>query len=547
MDKRERLWIGILAGIFAHLTLAGAGTVAFAATMALPSENESAQESLNTRAQRLLTSLGLYTGPIDGRITAGLATAIRRFQLGAGAGQAADGQVTPELITLLEAADRMRTLGRELDQLGREQAERARQALLSQPATRDLVEPPPPSDAARPTSNTALLACLATPTPACLLEEAVAVSARIDVPRLRDWALVEIVEAQGRAGLYTEARNSVRRLSDPRSIVASLRELAILQARRGDFDAAMNTAASIPEPGNLVEATLGIATQQLAHGDARSAAATLARAEPALARTADGIPRISLLARTGALYARAGAGDRAISTLAAAETMARGLPSREARRLGLGFVATELAESGRPDEAAALIGTGPGIAPASLSALAAAHARRADADAAIRAAELIDEPRFRAVAIARLAQELRSPALLASARRAAASIDEPILRDFPFNRIAAVHLALGERALALQLARTITDASLRAQTLWLIAGNDEALLGEAERAADQVPVPLDRAWLYAEIAQQRREAGDPAGARRAMARAIDLVSTIEHPPSRARGFARLATMVIENP
>jgi hypothetical protein len=512
------------------------------------------------KLQGLLAELELYRGPVDGQPSTALSAALLQYQ------QAArlplSNELTDALFDQLEASVRLRRLTRFLETLGREQSEQARLALLSQPQTRDLVAPPRAGAAPAPPPAGAVFDCLRAPTAPCLIDAAVEASHAIEEPRLRDWALSEIVKSQARAGATDAARATIRRIADARQIIVSLRDLATIQAERRDATAALATAQSIPDGLARIEAELAIAARQL-DADARdSARASLDLADAAIDQVTEPLQRVALHARIASLRWRAGdqaGADRAL-TIAQEET--RKLASADGRATGYGFVATSLAEIGRPAEAVRLI-TDKKIAddaPAALAAAAGAAARAHDPTEAARFAALIAEPRFRAVALVQLAgidaresEPARAADRLAEAGRVARTIDEATWRDYPLSRIAQAYVDLKQPGPAADTTRAIADAGMRARLLFAIAHLQAAqgapaardTVAEAERSASVIAAPLDECWMLSEVALAFAAADDHDAARAMLRRAAEVAAAIQEPASRARAFSRVASVMLD--
>lgn len=513
------------------------------------------------KLQEKLADLDLYRGPIDGRQSPALAAALLSFLQSAGLPP--DTAADDALFDRLEAAIRLQRLTRFLTTLGREQSEQARAALLSQPATRDLVAPPggPAAPGGAPPTAGAVFACLRTLTATCLIDAAIEASQAIEETRLRDWALSEIVKAQARADADDAARATIRRISDARQIIVSLRDVASIQAERRAIDAALTTARSIPDALARIEAELAVAAVQVEAGAAEGAQASLALADQALPQVSEPLQRVALRARIASL--RWHAGDRAggDAALAAARDEIRTLTSRDGRATGVGFVATALAETGRPAEAVHLITENriANDAPAALAAAAGASAQAHDPSEAERIAALIAEPRFRAVALVQLAAIARrqnDPAragdLLTEANQATAAIDEAGWRDYPLSRIAQGYLDLKQPIPGAAAARAIGDASMRARLLFLVAhlqaaqGAPDTLgtASEAERTAATITAPLDECWTLTEVARGFADVDDRTAARAMLQRAAEVAAAIQEPASRARAFSRVASVML---
>lgn len=544
----------------------GAMAIALAALIAAPSAGADApdpaisqdQPARLRKLQELLTALELYQGPIDGLPSPALSAALLQFLQSARL--PTDTAPNDALIEQLEASVRLLRLTRFLATLGREQSEQARLALLGQPATRDLVAPTPGGAPTVP-PPAAVFACLRTLTAPCLIDAAVEASQAIEESRLHDWALSEIVKAQARADADPAARATIRQIRDARQIIVSLRDVATIQAERRAIDTALATAQSIPEALARIEAELAIAARQIDAGTRDGARSSLDLAEATIDQVPEPLQRVALRARVASLCWRAGDADGAAARLTAARDAAAALTSAEARATGFGFVATALAEMGRPADAVQLI-TERKIAddtPAALTAAAGATAEAHDSAEAGRIAGLITEPRFRAVALVQVATvETRQNApdraadLLSEAGRTVRQIDEAGWRDYPLSRIAQAYIDLKRAVPAAESARAIGDAGMRARLLFVIAhmqaarGDANALdtAAEAERAAAQIASPLDECWTLTEVARAFAGADDQNGARAMLQRAAEIAAAIQEPASRARAFSRVASVML---
>ncbi|MBP5855828.1 peptidoglycan-binding protein [Marivibrio halodurans] len=206
-----------------------------------------------TRLQRAMIELGLLTGPATGRYDRASDDALMRFRREAGLDpKAAIGEDT---LKRLEQRAAAAILIDDLQEARRAEIAKAREALLSDPATRDLVvDVLSPADATRDPGP-----CLDAPTVRCLLHEAGESAKAVADAARRDWAFSEILAVEMRAGLDREALETMRRIADPRRILHALRDIAIDHARRGDFAAALAAADRIPDDKTRRAALDGIA------------------------------------------------------------------------------------------------------------------------------------------------------------------------------------------------------------------------------------------------------------------------------------------------
>ena len=208
------------------------------------------------QVQRLLVEFDLFTGPAAGRLTPETQQAIRAYQTQGGL--TVDGAANEALLKHMETVGRAETLKKRLAQARNEQVEKARSALQSNAATRDLLENDRPALAALPPDGTE--ACFRDPDIDCLLKGAMAAIEGIKRQDYRDWALRDIIRAQAAAGRITAARTNIKRLGDLRLVLVSLREAAASLAEAGFHAKAFHLAETIPIPWNRARALLAIAT-----------------------------------------------------------------------------------------------------------------------------------------------------------------------------------------------------------------------------------------------------------------------------------------------
>src|SRR5579871_2767156 len=116
-----------------------AGPAGAATTDGDPTARAEHDDARRAKLQTLLGELELYRGPVDGQPSAALSAALLQFLQSVSLPLGSE--ATDAVFDQLEARVRMQRLSRFLTTLGHEQSEQARAALLSQPATRDLVAP----------------------------------------------------------------------------------------------------------------------------------------------------------------------------------------------------------------------------------------------------------------------------------------------------------------------------------------------------------------------------------------------------------------------
>lgn len=519
------------------------------------------------RIQRGLSRLGFYTGRAHGRLDAKTRAAIRVYQQSRG--DAPDGRATPGLADALDYALGVRHLLQRLDVTREEGRSEAREKLLAHPATRDLLDPERKAEAADPTRDPA--PCFRRPTVLCLVTEARESAKAVFKAELRDWVLGDILIAEARAGLSERAMDTASRIKDPRLIVVALRDIAEAKAAGGDAEDAVAAAEIIPDAAKRAEALLAIAAIQVRRGDAAAAETTFARLAEAAGTLDDPVRRIELRTREAALRFEAGDKEFAAETLKAAEAEASALA--DTRRLNaLRHVATAhaaIARSDRDLQALGDLGRAGAEMPvlmAAVNALAAAG----ELAPARAAAERLSEARFRALALGRLAlahhavgETDTAMAAIDEAEQGLDRIEKPFARDFARSRLALARLALAagsgddsarrrgfERAV--ELARDVADARLRAETLWRIS-YDRRRGGDAEgaasveplaqRATDDILGDVSRVWMFADLALAEVNM-HPKAAGAFFERALTTAERVRNPWARARSLAKLSTTLL---
>lgn len=122
-----------------------------------------------------------------------------------------------------------------------------------------------------------------------------------------------------------------------------------------------------------------------------------------------------------------------------------------------------------------------------LMELAEAHAREGATGAAVEAAEAVQERRYQAITLARVAGITRRADLLERAEEVANGISLPFARAFAFSIVADAWLALDRPDRALTIAQGIDKDALAVTAFDLIARHpaaDPATARQAKRAAD---------------------------------------------------------------
>ncbi|MCP5366505.1 MAG: hypothetical protein H6907_05025 [Hyphomicrobiales bacterium] len=449
-------------------------------------------------------------------------------------------------------------LSRQLDRASRERSEEARRALLANPATRGLLDGPRPLY-----QGFDYAACRVAPTPACLLDEAVATAQRIEKSEVRDWVLGEILAAQAAAGLADKTWQTARRIDDPGMVMVALANIAKSHANAGRFDAAAQAADILPDPLLRQDVYLHMAEAQLGLGEREAARRTVVRAQNEASRIYDTRDRVRLHARMAAVLERAGEPAGAHRALAVASHEAESLSDAAARDSALRHLALAHIEAGRIERALDLLArihTDDERTPV-LVRTATARAETGSPAQALDLAARIDQARYRAQVLGRIAQIQAKAGHMDDARRTAErALHDARVIELPYARAFALHSIvdnLTDGDAAIDLARSasaeIGNGRLRVRALWAIAdslarrgdtANADRARAEATDAMAGLRNPADRAWLYGEMAQRLSVTGDGPAARTAFERGLAAVDGIAAPSARARVLGHLAQTLL---
>ncbi|MDP4796257.1 MAG: peptidoglycan-binding protein [Rhodospirillales bacterium] len=539
----------------------------------LPDASRAQPSPLVLRAQKALSKLGLYFGPEDGVLDKSTLAAINIYQRGIGSEPT--GRVTVDLIGKLEYAVGVRKLMHQLDEARSESINDARSKLMSHPATRDLVKSDTANEPANPTRDPS--ACFDKPTTKCLLSEALESAKAIGKAELRDWALGEILIAEARTGLGSKAMETASRIKDPRLVIVALRDIAEAQAAAGHAEDALTAASIIPDQEKQADAFATIAEIQVRRGDKDDAKRTLDRMLDNLENVGDVLRQIAFRTRAAVIYAKADARDLAETELTIAENSARSLPHDSSKSAGIRYVASALAdmeETARALEMLQSVSIPSDKIPVLMSA-AEAQARVGDAAAALATASSIENVRYRAVLLGRIALGQAkagriedADTTLELAFAAIERIDRPYARSFAISRIALALTQIHSENTtgpndgiafrnavkrAVDATSLIDDRRLKAHTLWLIAARQRTFGDDgwqqteesAEKATNEVTGDLSRVWMFAELAEGHAIAGENDAAWRSFERGIGIAKGIENAWSRSRTLAKLAATLIQ--
>jgi hypothetical protein len=214
--------------------------------------------------QRALNDLGMYNGPINGRLNAFLEKAIRRFEVKFG--QIGRGGLSPNGILNLNAVTQAVRIQRLLEKSRDDQMRNARTALLSGEQTRDLV-----GGARRWSKGSRDIRYDAHCTPQtmteCSLAQALDEIAKIERADYRDWALRDAVRVIASLGEEKIGREVIGRISDPRLVLVALREMVEGLAGAKKLVAATFIANAIPDIRNKAKALASISVSHFVNGD----------------------------------------------------------------------------------------------------------------------------------------------------------------------------------------------------------------------------------------------------------------------------------------
>lgn len=354
----------------------------------------------------------------------------------------------------------------------------------------------------------------------------------INDPRLIVSGLRDIAQTEAESGRLSESRAMADIIPDPWNQLQAKAAIALAEARAGDADSALLTAREVATLSqNLKRPTRSAAALgQLAIGlrDAGAHAAGDFVLEEALEITNRG--RMTRVDREGSLseiaiaVAESGDLDRALEVIADIEEDALRRPVLLA---AAGVFAREGAGARAVETVAGI--RDPRYRSVALSEVAIALVRAGETGRA---------------------RDIAERALVDSTK-----IDSRFgyAIGYAVSRAATALVELGALPNAFDAARKIEDHALRAKSLWMVAAaqartgdqNAARTFSRAHAAAAAIKSPLDRAWTYSSIAVASAQAGEDGLAREAYAAARDVAATIRSPWARANVFTKLATTLVE--
>ncbi len=521
---------------------------------------------LITRLQTALRGLDLYKGNITGEVDSLTEQAVRDYQRRKGL--QVTGIIDEALVEQIEIAVNVNSLLDQLATARRARTDHARKALLSDPATRDLIVESLQDETANAARDPSL--CFRKPTVRCLLDEALESAKAVPRNEMRNWVFGELLVAQARAGLGAEARDTVRRISDPRLIISALGEIAEAQALAGRDDEALAAAAIIPDVVERAKAYANIAEIIADGGRTLGATAAIAHLREDVRSIGSDARRIAYLAQSSIILYRLEFERDAKVLLANLKEQAESIDDESRRDSALRHVARAMVLIGDMENAATVlthIVKDSERTPVMIST-AETQLRIGEADAALATARAIGTARFRTVVLASIARgraqsgrRMEAFKILESAYADKGSIRFPFARDYATSQIALAYATIGSTGnppdaamfvRASRAAEEIKDERLRAETTWLItfsrydsgANGLEKSRQTAVQNTENIKSVPTQAWLLAELSENRASAGQADWARALFDQSLEKSSTVTNPWGRARALTRLAQSLI---
>ncbi|MGY9003861.1 MAG: peptidoglycan-binding domain-containing protein, partial [Rhodospirillales bacterium] len=309
-------------------------------------------ESMISKIQTALRKIGIYRGPIDGRVNNETKQAVRKYQKMHGL--KVNGNISKSLANLLDTGSRVDTLLKQIDRARKNNIQTACEALLNNPETKHLLKDNS-DDRANPVRDSK--SCFKKPPAKCLLFEAAESAKSIYKKEMRDWALGELLVAQTMAGLINEAMITTRRIHDPRLIVVALRNIAEAQAIARRDEEALAATKIIPDPLGRSEAYTAIAEIQAKHkGDGNDLILlTIKLLHSDLKKIKDPLKQLYFLTRAATALSNTGHQKKAQLYLQEASELAKHKLSARTYQTALRYIAIAFADLGLPNEALALL------------------------------------------------------------------------------------------------------------------------------------------------------------------------------------------------
>ena len=516
--------------------------------------------SLVESIQKSLSKQGYFLGAVDGVFGPETERAIRAYQKSANL--PVDGKASESLLNNLQTGSKVGDLLKKLEKAKNKSMNAAKQALLSRPETRNLIDGD--FDAG------ALIKhdwekCVEKTTPRCLLIEALISVDEIEKPEMKNWSLGEILTAQAKAGLATDAMNSARRIHDPQLIIVALRDIAKSQAQAGRHAEAMEAVDIIPDINSQIEAYISITEIMASKGEKELSNETSEHLLEYLEKIQDPLNKTAIMSRLAVILYNSDDIEKSKKFIDDALYVARRINDDHLREKALRHVAAALAEAGDPARALNIIKgakNGANDVPI-LMAAATGQALSGRADIALSTADSIEAVRYRSLVLSKIAAYQAGAGLitdaietLGKALDAAKTIRFPFAKAYALSRIALsyndVAVSAGDdmdlMAKSLAVADLVSDDRLRAHIIWAIAderkradsayftlAHDKAII-----ATKDIKSSLSKVWMLCDISEARAIKGDVDGAWTLYDQAKKEAIKINHPWGRSRALAKVA-------
>ncbi len=435
-------------------------------------------------------------------------------------------------------------------------------------------------------------ACVAEPSPACVLDLAVEAAGRIEEAAARDLVLQGIATAFAEVGAVKRALETAALVSSPYYRAPALGAAGASRFRSGYQGTARRIFETAVETALLIEAARARGRVLKDIAEARAAAGDLDGARATIERIKFATARVEALQGLAAALGRSGALSAARETLDRARHIALAPDIRAAHPEALAKLAHAQIESGDFDGALASARAIDWIAMRAsvLRVLAAALARTGDTSgamalardledksarasvleavatalvergedsaarpvyaAALDAARAADSPGWRAVALAGVARGMAVGGAATTAREAfeealgeARAIDSSGARAGVLRKICGALIKANYLDQALATARTIGPDAIRAGALRAVAAAQNPVrsgqtFGAAIDAAMKLEDPVNRAWLMGDIAAAWARAGNTESA-------LATADTIQDRGGRVKALRDVALALIE--
>jgi len=516
--------------------------------------------------QSALKDAEYYKGSVDGRFNQDTERAILEYQ--SNQGLPLNPVASKALVKHILANKKIQSLLEQLQNQRLNITEETREALLTEPKIRDLIfgAIENPSQAKNQPSTTM---CFLHPTIKCLLDGASSSANAIFKNERRDWVLSEILVIQANAGLSTDASETIRQIVDPRLILVALRNIAMAKAAAGNSSEALSAATIIPDNQKRLEALASIASIQADQGDMDGAAATSLMLLGGLSKIDAPLKQVSLASKAVIILTKAGKTVLAEKELAKIKfNVNAGMPS-ELRSPALRHIARILAETGKPDQALALLKDVPDVSEHTSILVSAAiiFAKTGNAQQALVTAMKIEAFRYRSIVLSQIAIAQAKSGDVAGGSKtlklaliAAKKTTPPFAQAYAYERVCLALLKVRHFGgpdnfdLAVQTAGLISDNKLLAHTLWSLTtelqinGDNKSvakLKRMAEKATRRIKSPFTRVWLFSEIAMEHFSAQRVEFAWSNFKRALSIAENLDSAWGRSRALIRLASVLMK--